>query len=107
VKTTRVTPGDVVEIVWLDICSSASLGANEAEVLIRRTVGYYVGWKKQKTGPRTQRVVVLAGTIDGPGVIDSGGYWAFPRQNVLEVRVLEKKDENVKAFRKYETPEAK
>jgi len=95
----KAKPGDLVVVYWSDICSSATLGPDEAEILVRRTGMFYVGDKWQVEGGRRHKVRVFSPTIDGPGVIDSGGYLAIPASNVLHLRVVEEKHVHEAIFR--------
>ena len=98
-KAKKAKPGDLVMVYWSDICQSAHLGTGEAGILIRRTAMFYVGDKWQREGGKRHKVRVFCPTIDGPDVIDSGGYLAIPAPNVLCLRVVEERDAHENAYK--------
>ncbi len=81
--------GDLVQVTWTDIQESVTGSPDEAEVLIRNSVGYY--WDEVT---RNQQPLLITTTTIDSGDPSDFGWCAYPQACVLALKVIKKAKRN-------------
>lgn len=76
--------GDLIQVEWVDIAESPTGDPEEAELVGRKSVGYF--WARREN--RGLPVVITTTTIDDGSAPGQNGYCIYPEACVTKIRVI-------------------